>query len=293
MDNSLPSLSPCPPGYLPAAAIAGAEPIHRAFLKTLETRLGELLHSPVSAALAETRQDVMANFLSAAGTGFFIVALEGAVTPSCGRAALGLPAELLRAVLDILLAKPTGAPDVKPAPVTEIELHILRDFFEAFTGTLRKAWASSFAISFNRLSIGVEDAKQILEASSGHAVLILTSRLKVGGVDHTFDLALPGFLVRMAEARAASAQTHDRLSPPVEAVVSGPLGAAIVELEGVLRGVTLRMGDLLALKAEQILLLGAPVDARFDCLVNGKAQFAGEMQAGANRHCFQVETINA
>ncbi len=283
-------LTPCPPGHLPASAIDRVQRVHRLFLKTLEARLPELVQSQVGAALLDTRQGVMADCLAVAQAGGYLMALD--IAPARGYAALGFPAELLRSILDILLAKPAGIAAGQQSPVTEIEIHVLRDFFEGFTGTLRRAWATVFAASFNRQSIGADDAKQILSAAPGEPVLVLTSRLKVAGMDHTFDLTLPGFLVRMAEAHAASTQTRDRISRPDEAVVAGPLGAALVELEAVLQGVTLRMGDLLALKPEQVLLLGAPVEARFDCLVNGKAQFTGEMLAGANRHCFQVEGIN-
>jgi len=59
----------------------------------------------------------------------------------------------------------------------------------------------------------------------------------------------------------------------------------------VLRGATLRMGDLLALKPKQILLLGAPVDTQLDCLVNGTAQFKGEIVADGNRPCFQLQNV--
>jgi len=279
----------CPPGHIPASAIARVQRIHRLFLKALGVRLGEALNSQISAGIAETRQATMASCLSAGEAGWFLLAVETAPTP--GHAALGYPTKLLRAVLDILLARPAGAAAGREAGITEIETHILRDFFDAFTGTLRQTWAPSFPIGFNRVSNSAEDAKQILSGSSGEAVLILTSRLKIAGVEHTFDLALPGFLLRLAEIRATSSHAIEQAPPTSESVVAGPLGASVVELQGVLRGAKLRMGDLLALKAEQILFLGTPVDSAFDCLVNGTARFTGEIIAGGNRPCFQVQNL--
>jgi flagellar motor switch protein FliM len=228
----------------------------------------------------------MASCLSAGEAGWFLLALD--IAPTAGHAALGFPTRLLRSVLDILLARPAGASAGRETHITEIEIHILRDFFDGFTGTLRKAWAPWFPVGFNRLSGNLEDAKQILSADSGDSVLILTSRLKLAGVEHTFDLTLPGFLIRLAEVRATTSQAGEKRPQDAEAVVAGPLGAAVVELQGVLRGGTLRMVELLALKPEQILLLGAPVDTTFDCLVNGTVQFTGEIVAGGNRPCFQV-----
>jgi flagellar motor switch protein FliM len=290
MQNIQSEVLSCPPGHLPASAIDRVHRVHRLFLKALEARLGDALQSQITTGIAETRQATMASCLSAGEAGWFLLALD--IAPTAGHAALGFPTKLLRAVLDILLARPSGAAAGRQSHVTEIETHILRDFFDAFTGTLRKAWAPSFPVGFNRLSASPEDAKQILSASSGDAVLILTSRLKLAGVEHTFDLTLPGFLIRLAEIRATSLHAAEH-TPPADAVVTGPLGAAVVELQGVLRGATLRMGDLLALKPEQILFLGAPVESTFDCLVNGKAQFSGEIVAGANRPCFQVHGLTA
>ncbi|HWE52197.1 MAG TPA: FliM/FliN family flagellar motor switch protein [Bryobacteraceae bacterium] len=285
------SVSTCSPGHLPDSAIARIQRIHRLFLKALEARLGDSLQSQVTLGLADTRQASMGSFLSAAAdTGGYLLALD--VAPTAGNAVLSYPARLLRAVLDILLARPSGAPAGRESQLTEIENHILRDFFDAFTGTLRKAWAPSFAVGFNRISAGMEDARQILNASAGDSVLVLTSRLKLAGVEYTFDLALPGFLIRLAEVRAHSAQNTEHPHHSQEGLMAGPLGSAVVELQGVLRGATLRMGDLLALKPQQVLFLGTPLESPFDCLVNGTVQFSGEMVAGANRPCFHVQGLH-
>jgi flagellar motor switch protein FliM len=290
MDHLHSSASSLAPGHLPASAIARVQRIHRLFLKALEARLGESLQTQVTLGLADAAQASMGGFLSAAETACCLVALD--VAPTAGHAVLSFPTRLLRAVLDILLARPAGVPATRESPLTEIENHILRDFFDAFTGTLRKAWAPSFAVGFNRVSASLEEAKQVLAASAGDSVLVVTSRLKLAGLEHTFDLTLPGFLIRLAEVRATPAQTTERPPQSVEGIVSGPLGAAVVELHGVLRGATLKMADLLALKPEQILFLGTPVETPFDCLVNGTVQFTGEIVAGANRPCFQVQGLN-
>jgi flagellar motor switch protein FliM len=291
MEDYLSTVSSCAPGHLPASAVVRVQRTHRLFLKALEARLGESLQSQVTVGLAETRQATMGSVLSVAEMGGYVLALD--VAPTAGHAVLSYPTRLLRAILDILLARPAGAPAARESQLTEIESHILRDFFDAFTGTLRKAWAPSFAVGFNRVSAGLEDAKQILGASAGESVLVLTSRLKLAGVEHTFDLTLPGFLIRLAEVRATPAQAPEHSAHSMEGIVAGPLGAAVVELQGVLRGATLKMGDLLALKPEQILFLGMPVESSFDCLVNGAVQFTGEIVAGANRPCFQVQGLNS
>jgi flagellar motor switch protein FliM len=291
MEDFLSTVSSCAPGHLPASAIVRVQRIHRLFLKALEARLGESLQSQVTLGLADTRQATTGSFLQVAELGGYLLALD--VAPTAGHAVLSYPTRLLRAVLDILLARPAGAPAARESQLTEIESHILRDFFDAFTGTLRKAWAPSFAVGFNRVSAGLEDAKQILGASAGESVLVLTSRLKLAGVEHTFELALPGFLIRLAEVRATSAQAPEHPTHSMEGIVAGPLGAAVVELQGVLRGATLKMGDLLALKPEQVLFLGTPVESSFDCLVNGTVQFTGDIVAGANRLGFQVQGLSS
>jgi flagellar motor switch protein FliM len=267
-----------------------AERVHRLYLKTLEARLGELVQASVSASFGGIRQGVMADVVASPDGGRFLLALD--VAPTRGAAALSFPADVLRCFLDILLAKPAGAA-AGHASITDIEIHVLRDTFEAFTGTLRKAWAPLFAIGFNRLSNSVDDARQILNLAPGEPVLIVSTQLRIAGPGYTFDLALPGFLVRVVEMRTTAGGGRKQLPRPAGEIVAGPLGAAVVELQAVLQGVTLRMEDLLALQPEQVLALGMPLEARFDCLVNGKPQFTGAMVAGGSHHCFQVETIKS
>ena len=98
-----------------------------------------------------------------------------------------------------------------------------------------------------------------------------------------------GFLARLAEKHARDRARRASSPAPVQENLLAALARATVRVEAVLQGASVRMGDLVAMRQGQILLLGTPPGSPFDCLVNGKAQFKGEMVAAGNRQGFQIE----
>jgi flagellar motor switch protein FliM len=53
----------------------------------------------------------------------------------------------------------------------------------------------------------------------------------------------------------------------------------------------IRLGDLAAIEAGQILVLTQPAGSQFECAVNGKTKFRGEWISLGDRHGLQVESI--
>ena len=69
------------------------------------------------------------------------------------------------------------------------------------------------------------------------------------------------------------------------------VSGAPVQLEAVLGGSSIRLGDLAAMQAGQILVLTEPAGSQLECLVNGKAKFRGEWIAIGDRHGLQVDAV--
>ena len=226
--------------------------------------------------------------LDKAETGGCMIALD--LAPLRGYVLLDFPPALLLRVLDILLASPPDAAAGSRGSVTEIELHILREFFDIFIKSLRGAWETVYPIELKLLSTGIEETRQTVSAgaatkSAPHAA----PSVSIGDVQASFEIAVPGFLARLAEAHSRDqASQRRRLRPRRKIFLPRSLGPP-VQVEAVLQGASVRMGDLVAMRQGQILMLGTPPGSPFDCLVNGKAQFKGEMVATGNRQGFQIE----
>jgi flagellar motor switch protein FliM len=253
----------------------------------LESELSEVLQTPVTASLNEARKVAFSAMLDKAEAGGCMIALD--LAPLRGYVLLDFPPALLLRVLDILLASPPDAVAGSRGSVTEIELHILREFFDIFIKSLRGAWENVYPIELKLLSTGIEETRQAVSAGVDEIALATGASLSIGDVKATFDIAIPGFLARLAEAHSRDRISRASSPAPVQENLLAALGRATVQVEAVLQGASVRMGDLVAMRQGQILLLGTSPGSPFDCLINGKPQFKGEMVATGNRQGFQIE----
>ena len=61
------------------------------------------------------------------------------------------------------------------------------------------------------------------------------------------------------------------------------------EAEAVLAGPSLRMSDLLALEAGQVLVLGEAAGSQLECRINGKTVFRGDWIHQGNQGALQIQ----
>jgi flagellar motor switch protein FliM len=102
---------------------------------------------------------------------------------------------------------------------------------------------------------------------------------------------MPVLAVRLALENEQSAPNEVMAETSERIARLEVLGAAAVQLEIILDGSRIRLGDLAAMKPGQILVLTQPAATQLDCLVNGKAKFRGEWIAHGDRHGLQVHAV--
>lgn len=277
----------CPPGHLPAGFAQAAERIHRAFLDILAPALAGMLQTSVSTTLVPPSQSISADFLEEHESAGCLVALD--LSPLNGCAILSFSRELLFGVLDIFTATPAIADNTPRETVTAIELHILQEFFDAFREALNNAWRPVYPLAFDILAIGPEKSRQAAAAQNHQAMIVLKSRIQFGEGDAAFEIAIPGFLLRLADVKARQLPAREGVADQVQESLLAALGEAALQVDAVLNGSGVRIGDLLGIRPGQILSLGTPPDAIFECLVNGKSRFKGEMIAGGGRQAFRID----
>jgi len=278
----------CNPDRLPAERIAFVDAIHQQFLQSLAASLAAYLDTPVAGTPAGLDQLTLKDFLDGASGDACLVTLHLASTG--GQAWVGLGSQLVFHILDVLLGAPQAAAPAARTAITEIESHVLREFFDALTGTLVNAWAPS-GVTLEMGSIAtVERARQGVDLEG--TALVLNCSLRIQEQDDTFRVAVPALAIRLAaieneqKAAAEAAGEDAARSARLET-----LGAANLELEAYLGGSAIRLGDLAALEAGQILMLTQPAGSQFECAVNGKPKFRGEWISLGDRHGLQVESV--
>jgi flagellar motor switch protein FliM len=260
------------------SVVAHAERMHHAFLETLRLKLESALGTATETAFIRMEQSFLSRCVTEAEPGMHDVLLS--LAPLAGYAVLRVSQELLFKVLDILLASPAAATGERGETVTAIELHVLRGFFKTFSEALSETWKSVPQVA---LTLAPERSEDVLAAYRESHVLAIKSRLEIDGVSGAFDVVLPAFVARLS----AQLLEPDRGEAPSRRIAAA-LGAARLDIDAVLSNLTIRLGDLAELKTGQILLAKNTADSTFECLVNKKSQFNGELVPAGDRYGFQL-----
>ena len=283
-----PAYDVCNPDRLPADRVPFVDAIHQQFLQSLGLALTRYLYTPVKASPTGIDQLPVVSFLETSATDACVIAFD--LAPTRGQAWMGLSARLVFRILDILLGAPETAALAARGTITEIDRHVLREFFPMLIASLDAAWTPS-GISLSMKSMGTaEEVRQTADLDG--TALVLNCKVTIAESENTFRVAVPVLAVRLAalenEQKAAAEVAGETAARTARLdAVSG----ATVQLEAVLGGSSIRLGDLAAMQAGQILVLTEPAGSQLECLVNGKAKFRGEWIAIGDRHGLQVDAV--
>jgi flagellar motor switch protein FliM len=271
----------------PPGIVELAERLHRAFLETLQSKLTAALGADTQTYFIQTEQSFMARHLTDEEPGIHNVVLS--LEPFAGCVLLRFSPELLFKVLDILLASPAAATGPRGEFVTEIEFHVLRGFFQLFLEALKEAWPSIPPAALTVLPPNSEESSGSHGDSHGLAV---KSTIEIDGGGGDFHVVVPAFLARLSAKvpglKSDETTPADGGSFPTRTRIAEALGSAKVDLDAVLSNLTIRIGDLVELAPGHILLAEKPADSTFQCLVNQRMQFRGELVSAGDRYGFQL-----
>lgn len=279
----------CPPGRLPAEFVAAAERIQRTFLNEFAGDLSAALERTVVASLVSVEQESFEAFAEKHNSAGCIIALD--LAPLSGCALLSLSRPLVFKVLDIFMATPETAASTGRETLTAIELHVLEELFGLFARVLRSTWEPLYPVAFDVIAVGPENIAEPAAIQAAQTAVVLRSHVQIDEETGDFEMAVPGFLFRMAESRSHKTSAALEAPADIDENLLSALGGVRVEIESVLNGARVPVGELLRIRPGQILSLGTPADSLFECLVNGKPRFEGEMVANGGRAAFRVEAI--
>jgi len=283
-----PAYDVCNPDRLPADRVAFVDGIHQRFLEDFGQVLARYLETPLEAAPAGVEQMPVASFLEAGATDACVITLE--LAPMRLPGWIGLSPGFLFRLLDILLGAPqTAAPGARTT-ITEIEQHVLREFFHLLLTALGAAWAPS-GITLRMASMGPAQELRPPADSDGIA-LVLHCKVRLSETEESFRVAIPVLAIRLAALQQQQHAAGQVAGETAErAALLRVLGGATVQLEAVLGGSAIRLGELAAMQPGQILMIAQPAGSHLDCLVNGIAKFRGELISQGDHHGLQVDSL--
>lgn len=278
---------PLVPGQLTREALANSENIHKSFLQAAAAELSELLQVRVAMNFRDAAQSLFSAAMDHRQPVGCTLALD--LSPLAGCGFLIFPRALLFHVLDILLATPENTFDDAERSVTAIELYILREFFEAFARSLRNTWEPFYPVAFNQMSMPPEELDERAAECGSDPALILRSTVDLAEISADIHLIVPSFLARLAQMQSTAA--IGPAAEPVRAGILNCLGDAALRMDAVLDGANIRIRDLLDLAPGQVLTVGNSEGSSFDCLLNGKRRFTGQLVPSGGRCGMRIGTL--
>ncbi len=277
-------------GNLAAETLALAHQINRVFLQAVEPALVDLLQLPVQLIPRETSQATVAQALNDYSVGDHFVPLE--LSPVSGSGFIAFSPPLMFLVLDILLATPDERRINAGRTVTAIELHILRELFDLIARAVRASWKEFYPLALWPVHASGDELEGLIKATANDPAIVFSVSVELNGVSANFRVILPTCLFRMAELKLQVLAPPQTNPPAMDKIIFNRLGDAQLDLELMLRGMSIRIRDLLDLTPGRILMLGPSPGPPFECLVNGTLQFTGDLGSNDGKYELQIETAS-
>jgi flagellar motor switch protein FliM len=215
---------------------------------------------------------------------------------------------LVAPILDCVLGG-DGKIDSDPArEITDIEKHMLEEFFHLLGRQLKEAWKPLAPVSFafngvetnpalsRRLGRDEAIVAVVLELHIGEkAIVAVVLELHIGEKAGMVNLAIPAITLKLLGSKPDPQATASKPgSSETAAAIKERLSAGLkLNVECALVGSNIRLRDLLNLKVGDLIDLGIPCDGAAAILVNGVPKFNGEVTVADTRQAVVIHSAYA
>ena len=262
--------------------------LHENFSRSLASSLSAYLRAFVAVNLVSVEQLSFMEFAQGLPSPTSLMALG--MKPYEGSALLELNPSLVFPVLEMLLGG-TGQSGAKiEREITEIERTILDGLVRIILHDLRAAWQPVAAIDFTVESHETEpQLMQIL--APNEAVVAIGMEIRIGDTAGIMNLGIPSITVKMLRQKFDQQWTVRKNRPTEDdhSRVLRLIQPARIHVEAALRGPTVPVSELLAMKEGDVLVFDHPLDRPTDLLVNGVGKYQGEVISSGNKRAFRLD----
>jgi flagellar motor switch protein FliM len=272
---------------IPKEQVRSIQLMHDFLARNLASSLSAYLRAYVTVTLVSVEQISFGEFLTYLPTPTCLAGLG--MKPLDASAVLELNPSLVMPILNILLG---GTAKGEPQPareLTEIEQSILQGILRLILRDLREIWAPTGDIEFG--VEGIETQPQLMQIlSPSEALMAIGFEIVLGEARGMMNFGVPSMVVKMLGHRFEQqwSPRRRRNSGSDRERVARVAAMAPVDAEVRVRGVGLKVRDLLKLEPGDILSLGAPASQPAEALLNGVPKFLGEVVAGPRRRGFAL-----
>jgi flagellar motor switch protein FliM len=274
------------PGQTPGSQIRAIYALKQKFLHRVVSSLSAYLRSGVTAQFLGVDHLPYSEFLRSLPSPTCVVSLG--MRPYEGNAVLELNPSLIFPIIDILLGGNGKEAPAANREITEIEQNVLDGVFRIILQALAEAWKDVLPVRLTLESVGKE--ARLLHAP--HEPMVAVSfEIKLEETAGRLNLAVPTEILTMQseEGDAQSAPRKAEATEVEQARMLELLSDSQLTVEAQLEGPTLRVRELLELKAGDVLTFEHPVDQPMTGLVNGKRKFTGHIVSTGKKKAFRLE----
>jgi flagellar motor switch protein FliM len=273
---------------IPKALLRAVHHLHENFAKNVSASLAAYLRTHITLSVVSMEQISYAEFTEgmAAPT---LIAYIG-MRPYEGTAVMELNTSLVFNMLETLLGggpRPLSNPTRK---ITEVEKELLQGLLRILLRGLREAWSTVVDVEFE-VQFLADDPYGVRVMSPAEAVVAIGIETQMGETAEVINVGIPSsFVKQLRNLFDRMRWVHQTDAKPEEQFqIAELLRAVDVEMEVRLEGASLPIGDLIRLKARDVLELDYPVDQQAVGLLNGEPMFRGRLVRSGQNLAYQVD----
>jgi flagellar motor switch protein FliM len=212
--------------------------------------------------------------------------------PYDSSAVLELSPTLVFPILEMLMGGTGQTPAKIEREITEIEQSILDGLLRIILNDLRTAWNGVAPMAFSIQSH--ETDPQLLQIlAPNEAVVAVSMEVRIGELTGIMNLGIPSITVKMLRQKFDQQWSvrKTQVSEDEHARLLRLILPASVDVEASLRGPSLPLSALLALKQGDVLVFDYPLAKPLDLLVNGRLKYRGEIVTAGRKRAFQAVAL--
>jgi flagellar motor switch protein FliM len=201
---------------------------------------------------------------------------------------------ILFPIIDRLLGGGKSEPHIPDRPFTNIEVGLVNSILQRILDQLNETWENIRRINFK--TIETESNPFLMQiVAPNEPIVLLSFEILMGDHSGMINLCIPFKVIEpiMPEFSQSNwfVSTKAKATDQTRAHIVENIAHAVVNLSAVLAETRVSMGDLLELKAGDIIDTGKPVKSPIMLRIEGKNKFRGEPCRFRDKVGFRITTV--
>jgi flagellar motor switch protein FliM len=261
--------------------------LHETFSRSLASSLSAYLRAYVVVNLVSVEQLSFTEFQQVLPSPTVVSTIRA--RPFDSNCLLELNPTMIFPMLEMLLGGSSVSLTKMQREVTEIEQAILESIFKLMLRDLKEAWKGIANIDF--AIDGYETEPQLMQIlAPNEAIVAVSIEIRIGEVSGMMNIGIPSIIIKMLSHKFAEQWTIRKTQPTEEEMerVFERVRPSKVEMDARLRGPTLKVRDMLRLKAGDVLTFDYPAGRDVSAELNGKHKFDCQIVVSNKKRSLRV-----